>query len=78
MCGHCIFPEPCPEGIQIRLVMMAETLAMQSRRAPLSEKTMAKVDDCQRCGRCEEICTYDLPIMDLLPKKVQWSREQAK
>lgn len=78
MCGHCIFPEPCPEGINIRVIMMAETLAMQMRRQSISDEELAKVDHCQRCARCEEICPYDLPIMDLLPEKVQAHREVAK
>ena len=57
--------------------MMAETLAMQMRRQSISDEELAKVDDCLRCGRCEEICPYDLPIMDLLPQKVQAHREMA-
>jgi len=74
-CGHCIFPEPCPEGIEIRMLMMAKTIAMQTRSQTLSDELLDKVDECTRCGRCEEICPYNLPIMDLLPEKVKEYRE---
>jgi predicted aldo/keto reductase-like oxidoreductase len=77
-CGHCIFPEPCPQGIEIRMLMMAETIAMQSRRQTLSEEFLKKVEECTRCGRCEEICPYDLPIMDMLPEKVKEYRSLVK
>ena len=74
-CGHCIFPEPCPQGIEIRMLMMAETIAMQSRKQTLSDELLERVNECTRCGRCEEICPYDLPIMDMLPEKVKEYRE---
>ena len=77
-CGHCIFPEPCPAGIEIRLLMMAETVAMQSRRKTLSDETLNKVKECTQCGRCEEICPYNLPISELLPRKVEEYRELVR
>jgi len=77
-CGHCIFPEPCPQNIEIRMLMMAETIAMQSRRQTLSEELLKKVEQCTRCGRCENICPYNLPIMDLLPEKVKEYRGLVK
>jgi len=77
-CGHCIFPEPCPVGIDIRTIMFAETIAMQTRRQTISDETLDKVKECTQCGRCEEICPYDLPISELLPRKVEEYRELVR
>ena len=51
---------------------------LRMRRETLSPEALAKVDNCQRCGRCEEICPYDLPIMDLLPEKVRRYPEMVR
>ena len=70
-CGHCIFPDPCPSGIQIRIIMMLKTLAYQSNfRRTVSDEVLSKIEDCIKCGKCEERCPYDLPIRELLPRKV--------
>jgi len=71
-CGHCIFPDPCPVGIEVRIIMMLKTLAYQSNgRKTISDETLLKVKKCIKCGRCERRCPYKLPIRELLPGKVQ-------
>jgi len=71
MCGHCIYPEPCPEGIEVRLIMMARIVAMQTRRQTISDETLARVENCRKCGLCEERCPWSLPIRELLPLRVE-------
>ncbi|MCM8817763.1 MAG: aldo/keto reductase [Candidatus Omnitrophica bacterium] len=72
-CGHCIFPQPCPEDIPVRTIMMLETLAYQANlRRNVSEKTLKSIERCRKCGLCEERCPYQLPIRKLLPEKVKW------
>lgn len=70
LCGHCIWPDPCPQGIQVRNMMMLKTFALQIRSQTVSDEELAKIEACTRCGTCEERCPYDLPIADLLPEKV--------
>ena len=70
LCGHCIWPDPCPEGIQVRSMMMLKTFALQVRRQSVSDEELAKVETCTRCGTCVERCPYGLAIPDLLPQKV--------
>ena len=78
-CGHCIFPDPCPVGIPVRIIMMLKTLAYQSHlRRNTSAEQLAKVKDCIRCGKCEERCPYDLPIRELLPRKVDEYLQMTK
>ncbi|HOL35552.1 MAG TPA: aldo/keto reductase [bacterium] len=71
-CGHCIFPEPCPNEIPVRTIMMLETLAFQANlRRTVSEKVLKSIEKCSRCGMCETRCPYKLPIRKLLPEKVK-------
>ena len=70
-CGHCIFPDPCTVDIPVRTIMMLKTLAYQSNlKRGISDEVLSKIEDCAKCGKCEESCPYDLPIRELLPKKV--------
>lgn len=74
-CRACDYCQPCPQGIPISFVLRTEDQFLRLtgwtprllRRIPESE---AKVASCQRCGQCEEKCPYQLPIMDLLPEKM--------
>ena len=78
MCGHCIYPDPCPEGIEIRLVMMARTLALQTRRQTLSDELLDRIQKCRECGLCVERCPWHLPIPELLPGYVHEYRQLIK
>jgi len=71
-CGHCIFPDPCPQNIPVRTIMMLETLAYQGNlKRRVSEKILKSIENCIGCGKCEERCPYKLPIRKLLPLKVK-------
>lgn len=70
-CGHCIFPDPCSVDIPIRTIVMLKTIAYQSNlKRTISDEVLSKIKDCIKCGKCEERCPYNLPIRELLPKKV--------
>jgi len=74
-CGYC---QPCPEGIEIPMVLIFKS---SSRRLSpnwvisTSQERMAKVENCQDCGQCQEKCPYDLPIPDLLKEMLGCYRE---
>ncbi|MCX7704972.1 MAG: aldo/keto reductase [bacterium] len=71
-CGHCIFPEPCPNEIPVRTIMMLETLAYQANlRRTVSERILNSIKSCKKCGLCEKRCPYHLPVRKLLPEKVK-------
>ncbi len=71
-CGHCIFPEPCPAGISVRIIMMLKTLAYQSNlKRTISSDVLSKVKECTGCESCQERCPYNLSIPELLPQKVE-------
>lgn len=71
-CGHCIFPDPCPKKIPVRIIMMLETLAYQANfKRKISENILKSTETCIGCGLCETRCPYNLPIRKLLPVKVK-------
>jgi len=74
-CRACDYCQPCPQGIPISFVLRTENQFLKLtgwtprllRRIPEAEP---KVASCLHCGQCEEKCPYQLPIMDLLPEKM--------
>jgi len=75
-CRACDYCQPCPQGIPISFVLRSEDQFLRLtgwtprllRGIPEAEP---KVASCLRCGQCEGKCPYQLPIMDLLPKKME-------
>lgn len=74
-CRACDYCRPCPQGIPISFVLRAEDQFLKLtgwtlRLISQIPEAKAKVDTCTRCGQCEGRCPYELPIRDLLPKKM--------
>jgi uncharacterized protein len=75
-CRACDYCNPCPQGISISFVLRAEKqLIRLSGWNPRFEKQIPeenkKVATCLQCGECEIKCPYQLPIRELLPKKME-------
>jgi predicted aldo/keto reductase-like oxidoreductase len=68
-CGLCM---PCPEFIEIPMVLRLHKLfSYYGLRDYASKKYRGlptKAYFCNRCGECESRCPYHLPIMDMLKK----------
>lgn len=66
-CGKCNI---CPEGIPVGLVMdspgFMEAMEPERKFSDHFVEEMESVADCTRCGDCEDICPYDLPVMDII------------
>jgi len=78
-CGYCL---PCDEEIPIRDIMMSEAYLRGNPGMVLmfgGEKGLQNFKDalerCTSCGECVERCPYDLPIPELMPKKVAFFAE---
>ena len=75
-CRRCDYCQPCPEGINIQMVLGIHTQA--SRMGAKTMLAQGKVDlinkarGCVECGECEDRCPYELPIRELLKKQVAW------
>lgn len=75
-CRACDYCKPCPQDISISFVLRAEKqLIKLSGWNPRFEKQIPeenqKIANCLKCGDCERRCPYQLPIRELLPKKIE-------
>jgi predicted aldo/keto reductase-like oxidoreductase len=75
-CGYCL---PCPAEIPINI---AARIPLLMTRAPVArfltedfQKTMNKIENCQRCGHCTSNCPYNLDTPALLEKNLHWYRD---
>lgn len=66
-CGYC---EPCPNGVQIFLVLngraIMSRMGVQRYLEWGAKQAIVGVSDCQECGICITKCPYGLPIPELL------------
>jgi predicted aldo/keto reductase-like oxidoreductase len=70
-CSKCL---PCPEGIKIDRILFRYQLPLL-RNDPLKvyltqfkESYRNLPTKCNECGKCEERCPYEIPIIDLLKR----------
>jgi len=78
-CGYCL---PCDEDIPIRDIMMSEAYLRGNPQRVLmfgGEKGLRNfkeaLERCTHCEACVERCPYDLPIPELMPRKVEFFEE---
>ena len=64
-CGYCM---PCLHGVPIILSMVLDSFIVRFPREKLIAGPAGAValgaGKCVRCGKCEQLCPYSLPIMD--------------
>jgi uncharacterized protein len=84
MCGYC--RQSCPKGILIPAYMQFfnEYLISEDKDANWKEKfdtccqwgylveRGAEASECIKCGKCEEVCTQHLPIIERLETMANW------
>jgi hypothetical protein len=66
-CGYCL---PCSVDIEIPKVFLYERYAKRYWIGDYAKEQYAllevKADECTECGKCEERCPYELPIIEKL------------
>jgi predicted aldo/keto reductase-like oxidoreductase len=78
-CRRCEYCQPCPEGVNISLVM---NLRSFWKRFPVERFSTGWIADgvksaenCIECGECEAKCPYHLPIREMIAENVAFYDE---
>ncbi len=69
-CGYC---QPCPQEIQISMVMITEGMWKLWPREIFMEWMGGVIETartCLKCGECESRCPYELPIRDRIDESI--------
>jgi predicted aldo/keto reductase-like oxidoreductase len=66
-CGSCL---PCPEDVMIptilRFAAYHKFYDIKNWTKDSYPKLMVRADSCTECGKCEERCPYNLPVISML------------
>lgn len=66
-CGLCL---PCPEGLNIPLILALDQYftfyGITNWSREVYERLSTKVDSCSKCAKCEPKCPYKLSIIEML------------
>jgi predicted aldo/keto reductase-like oxidoreductase len=73
-CRRCEYCQPCPQGVMITMAMgypifvsrMGPEVATEFACIP-----MESIPQCEECGKCIQLCPYDLPIPEILRRNYE-------
>lgn len=77
-CRRCRYCEPCPNGVQIQVLLHGRTIIRRMGVARFkswgAKEIIASADNCRECGECLTKCPYQLPIPELIREVVAYYR----
>ena len=77
-CRRCRYCEPCPQGVQIGMLLHGRTIVRRMGAARFREwgaaEIIASAQACVECGECVRKCPYGLPIPELIREAVAFYR----
>ena len=74
-CRQCMYCMPCPQGVNIWLLMYLPTLWRlwpPHEFFPWAGKVVETGENCIQCGECEEKCPYNLPIREMICENTEF------
>jgi predicted aldo/keto reductase-like oxidoreductase len=74
-CRRCQYCMPCPEGVNIWMLMVVQDLWRGSPADVFFESTKEIVEsgrNCIQCGQCEAKCPYELPIREMIVENIEF------
>lgn len=78
-CRRCRYCEPCPQGVQIGMLLHGRSIIRRMGPARFrqwgSARLIASADLCTECGECLPKCPYQLPIPELIREAVAYYRQ---
>jgi predicted aldo/keto reductase-like oxidoreductase len=72
-CHRCDYCQPCPEGIPISSVLLAQSTFKRFNAATahlLVDKALERARNCTECGTCLPRCPYHLAIPELIKESL--------
>ena len=77
-CRRCRYCEPCPNGVQIQVLLHGRTIIRRMGVARFkswgAKEIIASADNCIECGECLTKCPYQLPIPELIREAAAYYR----
>jgi len=77
-CRRCRYCEPCPNGVQIGMLLHGRSIIRRMGAARWLEwgalDVIASADNCTECGECLAKCPYNLPIPELIREALDYYR----
>ncbi|GAK61689.1 aldo/keto reductase [Candidatus Vecturithrix granuli] len=80
-CRRCQYCLPCPQGINITLMMTVRSFIKRFAANWFQENDFSKVIEtaktCIHCGQCEDRCPYHLPIREMLAENIVYYEQMV-
>lgn len=77
-CRRCRYCEPCPQGVQIQMMLHGRSIIKRMGTARWkawnAAETLSSAEKCVECGECITRCPYHLPIPELLKAAMEHYR----
>jgi predicted aldo/keto reductase-like oxidoreductase len=74
-CRHCGYCMPCPQEVDIRMLMIMRIIWKLWPREAFIEwmgEVVAGAQECIQCGECETKCPYHLPIREMFVENIEF------
>jgi len=78
-CRQCMYCMPCPQGVDIRMLMYIRTLWKlwpPDKFFSWLKKVVESAENCIQCGECEEKCPYNLSIREMMDENVEFYQQK--
>ncbi len=72
-CRQCQYCMPCPEDVNIRMIMITQNMFRLWARDVFIEwmdEVIETGKNCVQCGECEAKCPYQLPIREMIEENI--------
>jgi len=79
-CRQCQYCMPCPQGVDIRMLMITQVMWRLWPRDTFTEWMREVVEsgrNCIQCGECEDKCPYQLPIREMIVENIEFYERVA-
>ncbi len=80
-CRNCGYCQPCPQDVPVPFLTRINTLVKRMGLEGWYARwgtALEKYENCTQCRECEEKCPYELPVLELMAKQVDWLKKACR